>query len=96
MRKSIILIGIILITLIAGCLETTKSDIPAEKYCEQDTDCFAGECCHPNFCVNQENIPDCEGVVCSLSCQGPLDCGAGSCGCVNNKCEVIPAEEQNE
>ena len=25
------------------------------------------------------------------SCEGPLDCGAGRCGCVNGKCSVVPA-----
>jgi hypothetical protein len=25
-----------------------------------------------------------------MVCSGPLDCGAGSCGCVNGKCSVVP------
>jgi len=25
-----------------------------------------------------------------MVCEGPLDCGAGSCGCVKGKCSVIP------
>ena len=29
--------------------------------------------------------------MCTASCEGPLDCGAGSCGCVNRRCDVIPA-----
>lgn len=29
--------------------------------------------------------------MCTASCEGPLDCGAGSCGCVDKKCSVIPA-----
>jgi len=29
--------------------------------------------------------------MCTASCEGPLDCGAGSCGCVKGKCSVVPA-----
>lgn len=29
--------------------------------------------------------------MCTMSCEGPLDCGAGSCGCVNGTCSVVPA-----
>jgi len=27
--------------------------------------------------------------MCTAGCEGPLDCGAGSCGCVNGTCSVI-------
>jgi hypothetical protein len=30
---------------------------------------------------------------CTMSCQGPLDCGAGSCGCVKGTCSVVPAQQ---
>jgi len=30
--------------------------------------------------------------MCTMSCEGPIDCGAGSCGCVEGKCRVIPAQ----
>ena len=27
-----------------------------------------------------------------MSCEGPLDCGAGSCGCTDARCSVVPAQ----
>jgi hypothetical protein len=27
-----------------------------------------------------------------MSCEGPIDCGAGSCGCVNGKCGIVTAQ----
>jgi hypothetical protein len=30
-------------------------------------------------------------MMCTAVCAGPLDCGAGSCGCVDGKCSIIPA-----
>ena len=29
-------------------------------------------------------------LMCTMVCSGPLDCGAGSCGCVNGRCSVVP------
>jgi hypothetical protein len=29
--------------------------------------------------------------MCTASCEGPLDCGAGSCGCSRGTCSIIPA-----
>jgi hypothetical protein len=29
-----------------------------------------------------------------MSCEGPIDCGAGSCGCVNGKCDIVAPTEQ--
>jgi len=26
-----------------------------------------------------------------MSCEGPIDCGAGRCGCVDGKCNVVAA-----
>jgi hypothetical protein len=57
--------------------------------CETDADCFAGECCHPAFCVNAAGRPDCQGVGCTEECRGDtIDCGCGSCVCINGKCSV--------
>jgi hypothetical protein len=30
--------------------------------------------------------------MCTMSCEGPLDCGAGSCGCTNGQCSVVQAQ----
>ncbi len=60
-----------------------------EKECEKDEDCVPATCCHPDSCTVKEKVPACKGVMCTLDCSGPLDCGAGSCGCVKGKCEII-------
>lgn len=55
--------------------------------CETDADCFPSECCHPDSCVNVE--PDCERVMCTEECRGgTMDCGCGSCACINGECRV--------
>lgn len=59
------------------------------KSCNQNSDCVPSSCCHPTECVSRDNIPDCSGRFCSTVCSGPLDCGAGSCGCVDSKCSII-------
>jgi len=66
------------------------SDVVQGDLCIKDSDCVPVTCCHPTECVISEKKPNCEGIFCSAVCSGPLDCGAGDCGCVNNKCVVIP------
>jgi hypothetical protein len=57
--------------------------------CENDSDCVGAECCHPTYCINKAYKGVCN-LGCTAVCEGPLDCGAGTCGCVNNRCIVIP------
>ncbi len=40
--------------------------------------------------MNQASVHVCN-LLCTASCEGPLDCGAGRCGCVNGICSVIPS-----
>ena len=47
-------------------------------------------CCHPSGCTVVTAKQPCN-LMCTASCEGPLDCGAGSCGCVKGKCSVVPA-----
>jgi len=56
--------------------------------CESDSDCAGAECCHPTSCINKAYKEACN-LGCTAVCEGPLDCGAGSCGCVNHECIVI-------
>jgi hypothetical protein len=58
--------------------------------CESNSDCVGAECCHPTYCINKAYKEDCSNIGCSAVCEGPLDCGVGTCGCINNKCTVIP------
>ncbi len=60
--------------------------------CSADDDCIPATCCHPDSCVSKEQAPDCSIMGCTAVCSGPLDCGAGNCGCVKGKCEVISKE----
>jgi hypothetical protein len=74
---------------------TTPSEIPSYTpanltECTNDTDCVPAQCCHPGSCINREFKGVCT-VLCTQVCQGPIDCGAGHCGCVNGHCSVIPA-----
>jgi len=58
--------------------------------CTTDDDCVPAQCCHPTSCTNKANKGVCN-LMCTMSCEGPIDCGAGSCGCVNGKCSVVPS-----
>jgi len=105
MEKHAILFPVICIVvlLLAGCTATsppsTNTTTPAtvvttipvdNQTCTTDADCVPAQCCHPTSCVNQASITVCN-LMCTQNCQGPLDCGAGSCGCRNGRCSVIPA-----
>jgi hypothetical protein len=96
----------IALVLLAGCTATSPSPgggttttiptsvatpAPADNQtCTTEDDCVPAQCCHPTSCVNQASIHVCN-FLCTASCEGPLDCGAGSCGCNNGKCSVVPA-----
>ncbi|NMB78387.1 MAG: hypothetical protein GYA23_04760 [Methanomicrobiales archaeon] len=59
--------------------------------CTDAADCVPADCCHPRSCVNKAAQKSCTGIACTESCEGPLDCGAGSCGCVQGTCSVVAA-----
>jgi len=60
--------------------------------CTAADDCVPAQCCHPTRCTGKAAAPSCDGVMCTMSCEGPIDCGAGSCGCVDGKCSVVAAQ----
>jgi hypothetical protein len=76
--------------------ETSPNGTPISNTwtkCEVDIDCFAGECCHPRFCINGFDRPNCREVFCTQDCRkGTMDCSCGSCVCVNGKCGVKLSE----
>ncbi len=84
----LIAIFIILVYLIAKNKES-ESEKNLNSECTTDKDCIPATCCHPESCVTIEKVPDCDRVICSMVCSGPLDCGAGSCGCVDGRCTVM-------
>jgi hypothetical protein len=61
---------------------------PESQVCMTDDDCVPAECCHPTSCINKANKGVCT-LLCTDVCQGPIDCGAGRCGCVNGRCSVV-------
>lgn len=94
-NKKLLIVIIVLIILLAVLIyfilkNNNQDNIPIiEKECEFDGDCLKSSCCHAESCVPKEKSPNCDKVFCSQVCSGPLDCGAGHCGCVNNKCKVV-------
>ncbi len=60
--------------------------------CTSDSECVPAQCCHPTSCINYRYKGPCT-ELCTLGCSGPLDCGAGHCGCVDGRCQVIPGPE---
>ncbi len=104
----IILLLCIAAVLLAGCTQntsppvaavtttippTTVTTVPGDtQTCTTAADCVPTPCCHPTSCVSKAEKPDCNGVMCTTSCEGSLDCGAGSCGCTNGRCSVVLAQ----
>jgi putative hemolysin len=61
-----------------------------ENECKEDSDCVPASCCHPTSCVNKNFAPICSGTMCTMDCKiGTLDCGYGSCVCINKKCSAV-------
>lgn len=103
----VIIILCILTVFLAGCTQNTPTPVanvtpaisPATvttapvdaQTCTTDADCVPAQCCHPTSCVRQAAKPVCDKTICTMSCEGPLDCGAGSCGCTNGRCSVVQA-----
>ncbi|VVB77685.1 Uncharacterised protein [uncultured archaeon] len=83
----VVLIIIILVT-VAGMIYFQTNTV---RLCSQDSDCTGKQCCHPNSCINKNYKEPCN-LLCTNVCEGPLDCSAGSCGCVNGKCSVIKSK----
>jgi hypothetical protein len=65
------------------------SGIPKELICSTDVDCVPEQDCHANSCINL-NFKEYSDAFCTANCEpGTMDCGQGSCVCVNNRCDVI-------
>ncbi|HPX72755.1 MAG TPA: DUF4382 domain-containing protein [Methanoregulaceae archaeon] len=70
---------------------TTITPLPGDlTSCTEHSECVPAQCCHPTSCVNIRYQPDCSTIACTQVCEGPIDCGAGHCGCVNGTCRIIP------
>jgi hypothetical protein len=99
-----LLIICISVVLTAGCTggpapagTPGATTAPADSLsCTADAGCVPAPWCHPTGCINRAAAAalSCENKLCTMSCEGPIDCGAGSCGCVNGTCGIIPATDQ--
>jgi hypothetical protein len=79
-------------TLSQGCYGSEGECLEASMRtsCDANSDCVPEQCCHPTSCINKAFKGVCN-VACTLSCETLLDCGAGTCGCVNSVCTVVHA-----
>jgi hypothetical protein len=66
----------------------TPTIIEDARTCTLDSDCVPEQCCHPISCINRRFKGVCT-VLCTQVCEGPIDCGAGHCGCEGETCQVI-------
>jgi len=82
----IIILIILLIVVIYFIVKNNKINN------NKDISCVPATCCHATECVLIEQAPNCSKTICSMVCSGPLDCGAGHCEFINNKCKVVNDE----
>ena len=75
------------ITLPTVSLTGTEDTTQPGTACVSDSDCVPAECCHPTSCINRAEKHVCT-LLCTDVCMGPIDCGAGHCGCDQGTCAV--------
>jgi len=95
----IVIIGILLVvgffwftreSGLGNGLENETLDDALDEYLGEE--CVPASCCHATECVLKSKAPNCDGMMCSMVCSGPLDCGAGSCKYIDGECEVVKNE----
>jgi hypothetical protein len=83
----------------APTLSPDVTGVPATsgdaQACTTDQDCVPAQCCHPTSCTSRAAKQPCN-LLCTMSCEGPIDCGVGRCGCVKGMCSVVPASSQQK
>ena len=91
----VIAVFLVAVFIIYYIVSSEKEDVVFEIDCQIDSDCIpikdtGNPCCHPNSCAQKSEAPDCSDVFCTAVCQpGSLDCGQGSCKCINSKCAAV-------
>jgi hypothetical protein len=61
--------------------------------CEVDADCVPEQACHPTSCISVEARGAIEPSFCTEECRPEtMDCGQGSCQCINKQCGVVMNE----
>ncbi|MEK6910214.1 MAG: hypothetical protein AABW82_00390 [Nanoarchaeota archaeon] len=97
MKKLVIAIILIIVLVVGGfalksfvSVDEDVNDNNTEVYCQSDSDCVPLGACHPKTCINKAYPQDTSGGICTAVCEpDSLDCGQGSCLCVNNKCNAV-------
>jgi len=97
MEKKELGAAIIILILLGGVAalyfrgsEKNGGEEQGDARCSIDEDCVPANCCHAAACILASEKPDCPGVYCTAVCEpDTLDCGQGSCACVESKCKVI-------
>ncbi|MEK6893486.1 MAG: hypothetical protein AABX07_04750 [Nanoarchaeota archaeon] len=70
--------------------EISNNSQEEESSCISNSDCVPASCCHPSKCTSLDKAPNCKGAFCTMECSPEtLDCGQGSCACINDKCEAV-------
>jgi len=78
----------IAVILVAVWLVPRSNNANASE-CKVDSDCVPSSCCHATSCISSSNAPKCSGIFCTQECvPNTLDCGQGSCACVQGKCGI--------
>lgn len=99
MRKGQVTIFVIMVLVVISVValgvyyknnDIQSDDKVSEEECVVDDDCVPASCCHALSCVSITEKPECAGIYCTQECQpGTLDCGQGSCQCINKKCSAV-------
>ena len=88
--KLVLISFLLMVSVFLSACETQESSEIPEAECNADSDCVKDSCCHASLCVSSEKAPSCKGLFCTQECvPNTLDCGAGSCNCVNSRCEAV-------
>lgn len=89
-RKLFWIIILLIIMLIGLVYYAVNGDFDEEEVngCLVDSECVPSSCCHAESCVLVGEASDCSDIFCTQECSGPLDCGAGVCGCVEGFCVI--------
>ncbi|MBI2632722.1 hypothetical protein HYW75_06985 [Candidatus Pacearchaeota archaeon] len=86
----IIAIGIFIFIYLLTPKVYKNNEKEKDNFCSNDLECVPASCCHATLCSTIKNKQDCSGIFCTASCEpGTLDCGQGSCKCINNKCKAV-------
>src|SRR3989338_4372611 len=86
----ILILLIIIIGLAILVYLNLESKSESRDICYSDSDCVPAQACHPSSCVIKSQAPNSSGIFCTQECApGTLDCGQGSCECINKKCGAV-------